>query len=171
MQQQIVLISGEAGSGKSTCGKLLYDRLESVALIEADAIIKVKPWENFAKLRKLALSNVAALIQNFWNAGYRAILCPGVVWNQDDMNALCAALPNLTHAMTLLWLQTDEKERNRRRANRHRDAADLPQEFSNVDDAVAGKKPTTLPSGKAYEISTTYRTPAEIVKEMMCILQ
>jgi len=164
--QKVVLISGQGGSGKSTCSHLLYERLESVALIEADAVIKVKPWIEYEKLRKLGMINGAGLIQNYWDAGYENIICPGMVWNQKDMDFLCSKISDLSKNIVLFWLHTEKNERHRRRIDRKRDDADKLEALEAVDKVVNGRKPDSIPSRRIYEIDTTERKPVEVVDAM-----
>lgn len=168
--QQIILIGGKSGSGKSTCGKLLYEALEHSALIESDALIKVNPWTVDEKFMRLKLKNATNVIRNYWNAGYAHILCPGLVWNQQELATLLSFIPEYEKQIVLFWLETRKVERNRRRLKRGRDDADLKQHLDMVDEVTKASIPTSLASGHIITIITDEKTPEMILPVLLKLL-
>lgn len=168
--QQIILISGKSGSGKSTCGKLLHEALEHSVLIESDALIKVKPWTIDEKFMTLKLKNASDLIRNYWNAGYKYILCPGLVWNQQELATLLSFIPEYEKHIVLFWLETRKVGRVHRRIKRGRDDADSKQHLDKVDEVTKASIPTLLSSGHIIIIVTDGKTPEMILQILLKLL-
>lgn len=44
MKPKLILIGGEAWTGKSTCAEILFKRLNNSAWLDGDDVWRVKPW-------------------------------------------------------------------------------------------------------------------------------
>ena len=73
-EPRLVLISGPAGVGKTTCARAVFDRLLNSALLDIDTLVTVYPFEVGPALYSLAARNVAAVANNMIADGPSTIL-------------------------------------------------------------------------------------------------
>ena len=78
---KLIFISGQPGSGKTSVANELLSQSKNAALIEADSLSAVNPFD-FHKNSELAIKNTIALAVNFNDAGFKNIIISGLVKNQ-----------------------------------------------------------------------------------------
>lgn len=174
--QRIILISGFGSSGKSTCSQVLWDRLEDVAVVEADHLFRIKPFEMATQegrdqIGRIKLQNTLAVLKTFLKERYANIIVDGLVWSQDELDAVVEACEDFRCKIYLCWLKTGKEERHKRAIARERDEADSREFLDEVEEKISDPTPLTLPSGHYQEIETDNKTSGEIVDEMLSILQ
>ena len=79
MRQILILISGEAWTGKSTISKILYTKLNNSAWLDGDDVWRVNPWDlNDARLRNSDL-NMSFVIENYLKSKFEYIILSSIV--------------------------------------------------------------------------------------------
>ena len=74
MRQILILISGEAWTGKSTISNILYTKLNNSAWLDGDDVWRVNPWDvNDARLRNSDL-NMSFVIENYLKSKFEYII-------------------------------------------------------------------------------------------------
>jgi adenylylsulfate kinase-like enzyme len=117
---RVIVITGAAGAGKSTVGRLIAERSERSALValdylEWDIVVRggVPPdWDGPDPDRArrqimLGMRNAAALARNFTVSGFDCVI-EGVLESTDELDALLAALGPVETYFVTLAPQLDE---------------------------------------------------------------
>jgi len=170
MSTKLVLINGLGGSGKTTCGRLLCERMDSCAYFGIDMLTTVKPFEFGEDLIKLGLRNAAGLISNFFDAGYEAVVMSSGTGCQRHVDYLLNLI-SLPDHVYWIWLTASKAERDKRRLARSRDGADKPEWLDYVNGVVEPYVgPVKIEGGICREIITDVLAPDEIVERILKIV-
>jgi hypothetical protein len=168
MSTKLILINGLGGVGKTTCARILCERIDSFAYFDFDMLTKVKPFEFGEKLIRLGLKNSAGLIDNFCRAGYQTVIMSGGIYNQEHVDYIKNRISE-PEQIFLFWLVASKGERDKRRIDRSRDKADDLVFLDLVDEKIAQiAKP--MEKGIRYEIYTDGFSPNEIVENICRII-
>lgn len=110
MRQRVILISGFAGTGKTTVANMLHETFHNSALVSADDLFHIRPFEIGEKLGRIKLKNCLSVIDNFLAEEYQEIICEGLVWSQSELNSVLATFAQRC-AFVLFWLDADKNTR------------------------------------------------------------
>jgi len=160
---KIILINGQGGTGKTLVANALKNKITNSALIDADALIGVNPFE-FDKLAPLMFRNAVTLISNFSNAGYQTIITSGLTRNQEQLDSFLALVPDTE--VVLVWLHADRETRIARKLGRARDGADNLEWFEFGEKIYPDVKDFVMRRGKYFKIDTSAKTIDEVVSEI-----
>ncbi len=83
-ESNLIIITGQEGSGKSTIVRALLEVTSSAAQIDAEDVGTVNPWKMDDDYIDLLHANVAVLARNFWDAGYRTVIAGSFMSNYTD---------------------------------------------------------------------------------------
>lgn len=169
--QNIILMSGFGGSGKSTCAQLLWDRLEHVAIVEADHLFRIKPFEMKTEdgrnlIGRVKLHNSLAVLQTFIEEDFTNIIVEGLVWSQAELDAVAKLGKEYNCALWCFWLKTSATVRHARAITRGRDGADNLAFLELVEKTIVDPTPLSLPRGHYHEILTDKLQSTEVVDEV-----
>jgi predicted ATPase len=81
---RLVIITGQEGVGKSTIVPALLPYAEPGAALDAEEIGQVNPWEFDDAFKELLWDNVAAIVHNFWQAGYATVIAGSFINDYAD---------------------------------------------------------------------------------------
>jgi len=171
MSSKLILINGLGGSGKTTCGRLLCERIDSCAYFDIDMLATVNPFEFGEELMRLGLRNAAGLISNFFDAGYEVVVMSSGTGCQRHVDYLLSLIPLPDHVYWI-WLTASKAERDKRRLARSRDGADKPEWLDYVDrvsEPYAG--PVEIESGTCCEIDTDNAASNNVVRQILKIIE
>ncbi len=173
--QRIILISGFGGSGKTTCAQLLRDKLDDVAIFGADDLFRIKPFdmqieEGRAKIGRVKLKNSLAVMNTFIEEKCQNIIIDGLIWNQQELDAVVEATKKHDNKIVMFWLETSKILRHTRAIARGRDEADDQKFLDLIEEQMIDPTPFQLESGTSFVIQTDNKTPEAIVDEMLAIL-
>jgi hypothetical protein len=167
--QQILLLSGFGGTGKSTVGNLLYEGLPSVALVEADELFHIKPFEIGEKMGRIKLKNSLDVMSNFLEEGYEWVICIGLVWVQAELDAVLDAFPADNYKHFLFWLQADRNTRFQRVLERS-EPGDTREWLEHVEETMDNPWPFRMPVGQTREIDRTHKSAADVAREILKLI-
>ena len=95
----VILIAGQEGAGKSTLVRALLPLTCAGAQIDAEDVGQVNPCLMDTALLQLLRRNVAQLILNFWAAGYRNVIAGSIANTHSEYVAsetCCRPIPGST---------------------------------------------------------------------------
>ena len=70
----MIIITGQEGAGKTTIVPALLPYVQPGAAFDAEDLGQVNPWHWDDAFKNLLWDNVAALVRNFWQAGYATVI-------------------------------------------------------------------------------------------------
>jgi energy-coupling factor transporter ATP-binding protein EcfA2 len=131
-RRRLILINGEEGAGKTTIIRALLPHTPGSARIDAEDIGQTNPCPMDDDFFDLLRRNVAAVVQNFWNAGYVNVIAGSFLRNYGDYLAFRQLLPQ-ADAVFMVELLVDKQERDQRRMTR---AKQTTQEWRDTVDLI-----------------------------------
>jgi hypothetical protein len=116
-ERRLVIITGQEGAGKTTIVPALLPSVQPGAAFDAEAVGQVTPWQWDRAFTALLWDNVAALVGNFWQAGYRTVIVGSFV---NDYADYVEFRPRLDAAVdiSLVQLCASQTVRDQRRVAR-----------------------------------------------------
>jgi energy-coupling factor transporter ATP-binding protein EcfA2 len=84
MTRRLVIITGQEGAGKTTIVRALLPHVQPAAALDAEEAGQVNPFRFDDAFKTLLWDNVAAVIRNFWQAGYATVIAGSFVNDYDD---------------------------------------------------------------------------------------
>ena len=116
-RNNLLILVGQEGSGKSTTVRALLKETPSSAQIDAEDVGQVNPWQMDDAFVQMMWKNVACLTRNFWEAGYRTVLAGSFLSNLRHYNAFRQVLPDEANVY-IVQLCAGKPTRDIRRAER-----------------------------------------------------
>ncbi|KZM74977.1 hypothetical protein [Nocardia terpenica] len=115
--RRLLIVTGQEGAGKTTVVRALREHLSCGAVLDAEDIGQVTPWTMDDAFREMFHRNVAAVVTNFWAAGYPNVVAGSFVSGYDDFLAFRRLL---SEAVTfgVVQLLASKPTRDRRRIAR-----------------------------------------------------
>lgn len=162
--QNLILISGRGGSGKSTVAQYLFRHLTNTALIQADKMVDFEPFEVGEKLNRIKMRNCSALIATYLVEGVKDIICEGFVQNQFELNEVEKLFKDIN--IYVFWLELDIASRHSRVSNRGRGSDDDPTIMDIYESASTAPWPFQSERATLTEISVKDRSPEDVYLEI-----
>lgn len=166
--QNLILISGRGGSGKSTVSQYLFSNLNDTALIQADKMVDFEPFEIGEKLHRIKMRNCSALIATYLKEGVRDIICEGFVQNQFELNEVEQQFKDIN--IYVFWLELDKASRHSRVKSRGRGSDDDPSIMDIYESASTEPWPFHSERAKLTEISVKNKLAKDVCIEIRQIL-
>jgi predicted kinase len=160
MKSKLILIGGEAWTGKSTCARLLFTRLDNSAWLDGDDVWRVNPWSlDDPRLRTSDL-NMAFVLQTYLQSGFEYVILSSIVLSDPSITTRILERINGVEynllSFTLVCAEGTLVERARQR-----DGASDPQFLLLAQ---------TLALTNTIQIDTTDRSPDEVAAEMLAVI-
>jgi hypothetical protein len=116
-ERRLVIITGQEGAGKTTIVPALLPYVQPGAAFDAEAVGQVTPWQWDRAFKTLLWDNGAALVRNFWQAGYCTVIAGSFVHDYADYAEF---RPRLDAAVdiSLVQLCAAKEVRDQRRVTR-----------------------------------------------------
>jgi predicted kinase len=168
-KQQIILLSGFGGTGKTTIGNHLNELLENNALIEADELFHIKPFEIGDKMGRIKLKNSLDVMTNFLKEGYQQIICIGLVWSQAELDAVINEFPGDSYKHFLFRLHASKEVRFQRVVNRA-EPGDTLEWLEKVEQTILNPWPFRMNIGQVVDIDTTSKSPIDVAQQIMRLI-
>lgn len=163
---RLILVTGEEGAGKSTIIRALLPHTPCGARIDAEDIGQTNPCPMDDEFFGLLRRNVAALVQNYWAAGYRNVIAGSFLRDYRDYLAFREMLRGPL-AVSLTELLVEKTERDRRRDTR---AKQTSTEWRDMVDAIPEDLTLRTASDADYRyigVDTTSLTISGTVQRIM----
>lgn len=117
-RNNLLILVGQEGSGKSTTVRALLKETPSSAQIDAEDVVQLNPHgEMDSPFLQLMWKNVACLTRNFWEAGYRTVLAGSFLSNLGHYNDFRRVFPDDAN-IYVVQLCAGKPTRDVRRAER-----------------------------------------------------
>lgn len=160
-KSQLILIGGEAWTGKTTCARVLFERLHNAAWLDGDDVWRVNPWSpNDPRLRTSDI-NMAFVIQTYLQSEFDYVILSSIVLSDPAITTrILERISGVEYDLLSFTLMGDEatlKERAKRR-----DGQDSPI-------FVVLEKTRSL--SNTIKIDTVDKTPDSIVDEMLAMIR
>jgi energy-coupling factor transporter ATP-binding protein EcfA2 len=164
-RQQLIIISGEEGAGKSTIVRALLPSTPHGARIDAEDIGQTNPCPMDDTFFALLRRNVAGLVENFWAAGYSNVIAGSFLRRYSDYRSFRPLLSQPS-AVFLVDLLVDREVRDHRRITR---AKQTTQEWRDMVDQVPEDVTIRQAADADYRyigIDTTHLDVARTVRQI-----
>ncbi len=113
----LLIITGQEGSGKTTICRALLEHTCNAARIDAEDLGQTNPWEMNEKFVRLLWKNVIALIRNFVDAGFENIITGSFLNTKTELKRFMPELMIDTHCY-VIHLCASKPTRDKRRIQR-----------------------------------------------------
>ncbi|HEY8471657.1 MAG TPA: hypothetical protein VIL37_03365 [Natronosporangium sp.] len=130
--RRLLIVCGLEGAGKSTIVRALLPHTPNGARIDGEDVAGINPCPFDEPFFDLLRRNVAGLVRNFWEAGYRNVIAGSFIRNEDDLRAFQALIPKPA-GLHVIELLVAKQVRDVRRATR---AKQTTQEWRDQVDLV-----------------------------------
>jgi energy-coupling factor transporter ATP-binding protein EcfA2 len=121
--QNLIIIAGQEGAGKSTTVRALVKAIPESAQIDAEDVGEVNPWHMDDAYFRMLWKNVADLTRNFWSAGFRNVVAGSFLSNVDHYRAFRDVL-NMHANVYVIQLCATKATRDVRRINRGKETSE-----------------------------------------------
>ncbi len=101
---KLVLLVGPTGIGKTTTLKLLENRLEKSALLDADDVWRISEDLSVDGTRRIAIANVVGVMKGYFEAGCEVGLLSWVFARPQLYEPVIAGIENSVDSVQLLYL-------------------------------------------------------------------
>lgn len=161
MKPKLILIGGEAWTGKSTCAELLYKRLSNSAWLDGDDVWRVNPWSLDDPRLRTSDINMAFVLQTYLQSRFDYVILSSIVLSDPSITArILERIQGVEYDLLSFTLMCDEATLTERARQR---------------DHTANPSFILLEATKALvdtvKIDTAQRGPEQIVDEMLGVIQ
>lgn len=160
MKPKLILIGGEAWTGKTTCAELLYQQLYNSAWLDGDDVWRVNPWSPDHPHLRMSDLNMAFVLQTYLQAGFEYVLLSSIVLSVPTITArILEKINDVEYDLLSFTLLSDEAtltERARQRdneANPHFIVLEQTRALTNT-----------------IKLDTAHKQPEAIVAQMLSII-
>ena len=156
MKPRLILIGGEAWTGKTTCARILFESLDNCAWLDGDDVWRVNPWSLDDPRLRTSDVNMAFVLQTYLRSGFDFVILSSIVLSDPAIkDRILGMITGVDYETIWFTLGCDENTL-RARALR-RDAAAAPQFF------LLAQTRTLV---NTIHIDTAGREPAAVAAQM-----
>ncbi|MHB1293806.1 MAG: nucleoside/nucleotide kinase family protein [Anaerolineae bacterium] len=159
MKPKLILIGGEAWTGKSTCARMLWERLQNAAWLDGDDVWRVNPWSLDDPRLRTSDVNMAFVLQTYLQSRFDYVILSSIVLCDPSISArILGLIQGVAYDLISFTLLADETTLAERAKQR---------------DAEASPRFMLLERSRALE--GTYkldaaRAPEQVVEEMLAVV-
>lgn len=161
MKPKLICIGGEAWTGKSTCARILFERLNNAAWLDGDDVWRVNPWSLDDPRLRTSDINMAFVLQTYLCSNFDYVLFSSIVLSSPEVTArILGMLSGLDYDLVSFTLLGDEvtlTERARLRDNEAEPQFLLLAQTRALRDTI--------------KIDTVDKNPQAVVEEMLRVIQ
>ena len=160
MKSKLILIGGEAWTGKSTCAEILFKRLDNSAWLDGDDVWRVNPWSLDDPRLRTSDINMAFVLQTYLQSKFDYVILSSIVLSDPSITArILERMNSVEYDLLSFTLMCDAATLYERA--RQRDA-NLSPIFIVLEETKA--------LDKTIKIDTVNKKPEEIVDEMLAVI-
>jgi broad-specificity NMP kinase len=160
LKPKLILIGGEAWTGKSTCAKILFKRLDNAAWLDGDDVWRVNPWSLDDPRLRTSDINMAFVLQTYLQSKFDYVILSSIVLSVPSITAgILERINGVEYDLLSVTLMCDEAtlmERARQRDNNANPNFLLLEETKTLVNTI--------------KIDTANKKPEEIVDEMLAVI-
>ncbi|GAP12749.1 predicted nucleotide kinase [Longilinea arvoryzae] len=161
MKPKLILIGGEAWTGKSTCAEILYRRLNNSAWLDGDDVWRVNPWSLDDPRLRTSDVNMAFVLQTYLQSRFDYVILSSIVLSEPAITArILERIQGVDYTLISITLMCDAATLAERA--RLRD--------ENVDPCFLLLERTRSLTD-TLKIDTAGKTPEMVVEEMLAVIQ
>ena len=160
MKPKLIFIGGEAWTGKSTCARILFERLYNSAWLDGDDVWRVNPWSLDDPRLRTSDINMAFVLQTYLQSKFDYVILSSIVLSNPSITArILERISGVEYDLLSFTLMGDEATLTERAKRR---------------DGEVNPRFTLLEETRAridtIKIDTANRKPEEIVDEMLSVV-
>jgi broad-specificity NMP kinase len=157
---KLILIGGEAWTGKTTCAEILFRRLHNSAWLDGDDVWRVNPWSLDDPRLRISDVNVAFVLQTYLQSKFEYIIFSSIVLCDPNITErILAMIEGVEYELLSFTLVCDVATLKRRA--RQRDNNTSPN-FLLLHRAM---------ERNTIKIDTANRTPEDVVDDVIAIVR
>ena len=157
---KLILIGGEAWTGKSTCAEILFKRLDNAAWLDGDDVWRVNPWSLDDPRLRTSDINMAFVVQTYLQSQFEYVILSSIVLCDPAITArILERIIGAAYELLSFTLMCDEETLSARA--RQRDSEANPS-FLLLEETRA--------LANTIRIDTAHKTPEEVVEEMLGVI-
>jgi broad-specificity NMP kinase len=161
MKSKLILIGGEAWTGKSTCAEILFHRLYNCAWLDGDDVWRVNPWSLDDPRLRTSDINMAFVLQTYLQAHFDYVILSSIVLSDPAITArILERICGVEYDLVSFTLMCDEATLTKRA--RRRDENANPR-FMVLEETRA--------LANTIKIDTSNKNPEQVVDEMLSVIQ
>ena len=156
---KLILISGEAWTGKTTCAEILFRRLYNSAWLDGDDVWRVNPWSLDDPRLRISDINMAFVLQTYLQSKFEYVIFSSIVLCDLVITERILKMIEGVEYELLSFTLVCDTDTLRHRA-KHRDNNTSP-DFLLLHQAMALD---------TIKIDTANRAPEDVVDDMIAII-
>jgi len=160
LKPKLILIGGEAWTGKSTCAAILFKHLYNSAWLDGDDVWRVNPWSLDDPRLRTSDINMAFVLQTYLQSKFAYVILSSIVLSDPSITTrILERINGVEYDLLSLTLLCDEATLTERA--RQRDDNTNPS-FALLE--------ATKALVNTIKIDTANKKPEEIVDEMLSVI-
>ena len=160
LKPKLILIGGEAWTGKSTCAKRLYTRLYNSAWLDGDDVWRVNPWSVDDPRLRTSDINMAFVVQTYLQSRFDYVILSSIVLSEPSITAsILERIGGVEYDLLSFTLLCDEATLTERAKQRDGNA--------NPSFIVLER---TRALADTFKIDSARKNPDEVVDEMLAVI-
>lgn len=160
MKPKLILIGGEAWTGKSTCAGILFKRLYNSAWLDGDDVWRVNPWSLDDPRLRTSDINMGFVLQTYLQSKFDYVILSSIVLSDPAITArILDRIDGVEYDLISFTLMCDEATLAER--------AGLRDNNADPRFIVLGETRTLVDTIK---IDTANRKPEDVVDEMLSVI-
>jgi len=160
LKPKLILIGGEAWTGKSTCAEILFKQLYNSAWLDGDDVWRVNPWSLDDPRLRTSDINMAFVLQTYLQSKFDYVILSSLVLSDPSITAgILEKMNGVEYELLSLTLMCDEATLTERAKQRDDNA--------NPNFALLEATKALI---NTVKIDTANKKPKEIVDEMRSVI-
>jgi len=160
LKSKLILIGGEAWTGKSTCAGLLFKQLDNSAWLDGDDVWRVNPWKVDDPRLRTSDINMAFVLQTYLQSKFENVILSSIVLSVPAITErILQRIKDVEYELVSFTLLCDELTLTKRAKERD----------NNQTPKFTLLKQTRKPDN-TIKIETANRSPEEVVEKMLMVI-
>ena len=119
MKPKLILIGGEAWTGKSTCAEILFKRLHNSAWLDGDDVWRVNPWSLDDPRLRTSDINMAFVLQTYLQSRFDYVILSSIVLSDPSITSrILERINDVEYDLLSFTLMCDEATLTKRARQR-----------------------------------------------------